>query len=160
MASAPFIPVIPAGGAGTRLWPLSRRRRPNYSLCPTGLGRSLLQQTVERLGPLPDGRPIVFTGAGHTAEVGEQLGGAACVLSEPEPRNSMPAIAWAAAVVEREDPDAVIGSFAADHLIGDEEADRKSTRLNSSHVAISYAVFCLKTKRRTHRQAMIQRGRP
>src|SRR5207253_11007078 len=26
------------------------------------------------------------------------------------------------------------------------EADRKSTRLNSSHVAISYAVFCLKNK--------------
>src|SRR5690625_8011801 len=71
--------------------------------------------------PLADGRPIVVTGAGHSAEVGEQLGGAACVLSEPEPRNSMPAIAWAAAVVEREDPDAVIGSFAADHLIGDEE---------------------------------------
>ena len=122
MASAPFIPVIPAGGAGTRLWPLSRRRRPKFLLDPTGVGRSLLQQTVDRLGPLADGRPIVVTGAGHTAEVGEQLGGAACVLSEPEPRNSMPAIAWAAAVVEREDPDAVIGSFAADHLIGDEEA--------------------------------------
>src|SRR5690349_24390889 len=32
-------------------------------------------------------------------------------------------------------------------LIGEERADRKSTRLNSSHVEISYAVFCLKKKR-------------
>src|SRR5437870_9890529 len=30
----------------------------------------------------------------------------------------------------------------------DGEPDRKSTRLNSSHVAISYAVFCLKKKKR------------
>src|SRR3989442_416447 len=32
--------------------------------------------------------------------------------------------------------------------LGD-EIDRKSTRLNSSHVRISYAVFCLKTKKHT-----------
>src|SRR5690625_5714568 len=31
------------------------------------------------------------------------------------------------------------------------DEDRKSTRLNSSHVAISYAVFCLKKKRRKGR---------
>ena len=119
MASAPFIPVIPAGGAGTRLWPLSRRRRPKFLLDPTGAGRSLLQQTLDRLVPLADGPPIVVTGAGHAEEVAEQLGGAARVLSESEPRSSMPAIALAAAVVEREDPEAVIGSFPADHLIDD-----------------------------------------
>jgi len=52
--SAPAIhAIIPAGGAGTRLWPLSRRRRPKFLLDLTGAGRSLLQDTVERLAPLP-----------------------------------------------------------------------------------------------------------
>src|SRR5699024_12759237 len=32
--------------------------------------------------------------------------------------------------------------------------DRKSTRLNSSHVSISYAVFCLKKKKKKQRQVM------
>lgn len=122
MATAPFIPVIPAGGAGTRLWPLSRRHRPKFLLDLTGSGRSLLQQTLDRLVPLADAPPIVVTGAEHARQVRDQLGDAALVLSEPEPRNSMPAIAVAAAVVERWDPGAVIGSFAADHLIDNTDA--------------------------------------
>ena len=122
MPTAPFIPVIPAGGAGTRLWPLSRRDRPKFLLDLTGAGRSLLQQTLDRLAPLADRPPIIVTGAAHVAAVGEQTQGRARVLGEPEPRNSMPAIALAAALVEREEPTAVIGSFAADHLIGDTAA--------------------------------------
>src|SRR6266702_6963596 len=35
--------------------------------------------------------------------------------------------------------------------------DRKSTRLNSSHVAISYAVFCLKKKKNTLEQILIKK---
>lgn len=117
MTDAPFVPVIPAGGSGTRLWPLSRRARPKFLLDLTGSGASLLQGTVDRLGPLADAPPVVVTGADHAAAVREQVGERARVLVEPSPRNSMPAIALAAAVVERELPDAVIGSFAADHLI-------------------------------------------
>src|SRR5690606_41568847 len=37
-----------------------------------------------------------------------------------------------------------ISTFMEDHLKWHAERDRKSTRLNSSHVKISYAVFCLK----------------
>lgn len=124
MPTSPFVPVIPAGGAGTRLWPLSRRARPKFLLDLTGEGRSLLQSTVERLAPLADRPPIVVTGADHVEAVREQLTDAADarVVPEPSPRNSMPAIALAAALVERDDPDAVIGSFAADHLIEDREA--------------------------------------
>lgn len=122
MPLAPFIPVIPAGGSGTRLWPLSRRDRPKFLLDLTGEGRSLLQQTLDRLVPFADRPPIVVTGDAHTKAVGEQVQGRARVLSEPEPRNSMPAIALAAALVEREESTAVIGSFAADHLIGDTDA--------------------------------------
>jgi len=119
---SPFVPVIPAGGAGTRLWPLSRRARPKFLLDLTGSGRSLLQQTLDRVLPLADRPPLIVTGTAHAPEVADQAAGRARVLAEPSPRNSMPAIALAAAVVEREDPDAVIGSFAADHLVGDDAA--------------------------------------
>ena len=124
MPPLPFVPVSPAGGAGTRLWPLSRRARPKFLLDLTGTGRSLLQSTVERLSPLADRPPIVVTGAAHEAAVREQLAGVgpAQVVAEPSPRNSMPAIALAAALVERDEPEAVIGSFAADHLIDDPDA--------------------------------------
>ncbi|PWH05016.1 mannose-1-phosphate guanyltransferase [Brachybacterium endophyticum] len=122
---APFVPVVPAGGAGTRLWPLSRQGRPKFLLDPTGRGRSLLQKTLDRLSDLADAPPCVVTGEQHVAAVREQVDGAAVrVLAEPSPRDSMPAIALAAAVIEREAPDAVIGSFAADHEIGDEGAFR------------------------------------
>ena len=119
---APFVPIVPAGGAGTRLWPLSRRARPKFLLDLTGTGSSLLQQTIERVAPLADRPPIVVTGAVHEAAVRDQLGERARVFAEPSPRNSMPAIALAAAVALREDPDAVIGSFAADHLVEDTAA--------------------------------------
>lgn len=119
---APFVPIVPAGGAGTRLWPLSRRARPKFLLDLTGTGSSLLQRTIERVAPLADRPPIVVTGAVHEAAVREQLGERARVFAEPSPRNSMPAIALAAAVALREDPDAVIGSFAADHLVEDTAA--------------------------------------
>lgn len=142
MLPSPFVPVIPAGGAGTRLWPLSRRSHPKFLLDLTGEGRSLLQSTVERLVPLADRPPIVVTGAAHEAAVREQLGGTgeARVIAEPSPRNSMPAIALAAALVEREDPDAVIGSFAADHLIADREAFARSVRIARQAAESGYLV--------------------
>lgn len=118
----PFVAVIPAGGSGTRLWPLSRRERPKFLLDLTGTGRTLLQQTLDRLAPLGDRPPVVVTGAAHESAVREQLPEGARVLAEPSPRGSMPAIALAAAIVVREDEDAIIGSFAADHLVSDEEA--------------------------------------
>ena len=122
MPDAPFVPVVPAGGSGTRLWPLSRRDRPKFLLDLIGQGRSLLQLTLDRLAPLADRPSIVVTGRAHVAAVREQLDGDVRVVAEPSARNSMPAIALAAAHVERESPDAVIGSFAADHLIEDEAA--------------------------------------
>ncbi len=118
---AGFWAVIPAGGAGTRLWPLSRADSPKFLHDLTGSGRSLLQATVERLTPLVEARMVVVTGAAHRAAVGAQLPGLdpANIVAEPLPRDSMAAIGLAAALIERRDPDAVIGSFAADHLIGD-----------------------------------------
>ena len=122
MASIPgFWAVVPAGGAGTRLWPLSRAAHPKFLLDLTGTGRTLLQGTVDRLTPLTDERVLVVTGTAHADAVRAQLPGLLSdqVLAEPSPRDSMAAIGLAAAVVERRDPEAVIGSFAADHLIPD-----------------------------------------
>ncbi|QFG69122.1 mannose-1-phosphate guanylyltransferase [Ornithinimicrobium pratense] len=116
-----FTAVVPAGGSGTRLWPLSRSDSPKFLHDLTGSGRSLLQATVERLRPLAGDRVMVVTGSRHADSVLAQLPDLAPehVLVEPGPRDSMPAIGWAAAVLERQDPDAVLGSFAADHVIGD-----------------------------------------
>lgn len=116
-----FWAVVPAGGAGTRLWPASRASSPKFLHDLTGSGRSLIQATVDRLEPVVGDRVVVVTGAVHEAAVREQLPGLGDgqLLCEPSPRDSMAAIGWAAAVLERRDPDAIIGSFAADHVIGD-----------------------------------------
>jgi mannose-1-phosphate guanylyltransferase len=116
-----FWAVIPAGGAGTRLWPLSRSSSPKFLRDLTGQGRSLLQQTYDRLAPLVEDRAIVVTGRAHAEAVAEQLLGLGpdAIVAEPSARDSMAAIGLAAALLERADPAAVMGSFAADHVIAD-----------------------------------------
>lgn len=118
-----FWAVIPAGGAGTRLWPLSRSSSPKFLHDMTGAGRSLLQSTWDRLEPLCGDHIMVVTGVLHEAAVHVQLPGltSSNLVAEPSPRGSMAAIGLAAAILERRDPDAVIGSFAADHVIGEPE---------------------------------------
>jgi mannose-1-phosphate guanylyltransferase len=119
-----FWAVIPAGGAGTRLWPLSRSSAPKFLHDLTGHGRTLLQDTYDRLAPLAGGRVLVVTGVAHRPAVVDQLPQvlADAVLAEPSPRDSMAAIGLAAALLERRDPEAVMGSFAADHVIGEPDA--------------------------------------
>ncbi|WP_225753838.1 mannose-1-phosphate guanylyltransferase [Actinotalea sp. Marseille-Q4924] len=110
--------IVPAGGAGTRLWPLSRAGSPKFLHDLTGSGRSLLQATVDRLAPLSRG-VVVVTGQRHVTAVREQLPGLAPedVLAEPSPRDSMAAIGLAAAVLAQRHGDPVVGSFAADQVI-------------------------------------------
>ncbi|WP_068396968.1 mannose-1-phosphate guanylyltransferase [Kribbia dieselivorans] len=117
-----FWAVVPAGGAGTRLWPLSRAGSPKFLHDLTGTGRTLIQSTVDRLEPLVGSNTMVVTGAAHEAAVRDQLPHIRHVLAEPSPRDSMAAIGWAAAVLEARDPDTIMGSFAADHIITDLEA--------------------------------------
>ena len=124
MTDKPIHAIIPAGGAGTRLWPLSRRRRPKFLLDLTGAGRTLIQGTVARLEPVAATTTIV-TGAAHVAAVADQLPDVPreSILAEPAPRDSMAAIALAAAVIAaRHGRGAIVGSFAADHAIADEAA--------------------------------------
>jgi mannose-1-phosphate guanylyltransferase len=116
--------VIPAGGSGTRLWPLSRAGHPKFLHPLTGTDASLLQATVQRLGPLTvPSHVFVVTGVAHAAAVSRQLAGVPeeNILVEPSPRDSCAAIALAAAVIARREPEAIMGSFAADHLIADSD---------------------------------------
>lgn len=115
-----FFAVIPAGGVGSRLWPLSRAGRPKFLRDIAGTGATLLRSTYERLEPLCDAsRIVVVTGQAHGDEVRAQLPEVTAenVVLESEGRDSSAAIGLAAAIIERRHPGAVIGSFAADHLI-------------------------------------------
>ncbi len=121
-ATTEFRPIILAGGSGTRFWPLSRKARAKQVLVLDG-DRSMIQQTVERLGPLASADRFWVITNGLLAEtITEQLDWlpAAQILSEPAARNTAPAAGLAAYLIEKENPDAVLGMFPADHVIGDE----------------------------------------
>lgn len=112
--------VIPAGGVGSRLWPLSRAKAPKFLLDLTGSGSSLLRSTWERLTPIvPHERIMVVTGLAHKAQVTSQLPELLPknLITESEPKDSSAAIGLAAAILELRDPDSLIASFAADHVI-------------------------------------------
>lgn len=112
--------VIPAGGVGSRLWPLSRAAEPKFLLDLTGSGVSLLRATWDRLAPLvPAERVLVVTGNKHRVSVEKQLPElpAENLITESSPKDSSAAIGLAAAILELRDPEAIIGSFAADHVI-------------------------------------------
>jgi mannose-1-phosphate guanylyltransferase len=119
---AVFYAVIPAGGSGTRLWPLSRAGHPKFLHALTGTPLSLLQATYGRLSDLaaPE-TTFVVTGVAHAAAVARQLPGLpeGNILVEPTPRDSCAAIGLAAAIIARRDPHAVMGAFAADQLVRD-----------------------------------------
>ncbi len=117
-----FRPVILAGGSGTRFWPRSRRKHAKQVLALDG-ERSMIQQTVERLKALaPVQNTWVITNELLAGEIGEQLEGVppAHIIQEPVARNTAPACGLAAFLIERENPDAVLGVFPSDHVIGDE----------------------------------------
>jgi mannose-1-phosphate guanylyltransferase len=117
-----FYSIIPAGGIGSRLWPLSRADAPKFLHDLTGSGSTLLRGTWDRLAPLAgEQRIMVVTGRSHRAAVEAQLPALADhnVVLESEPKDSTAAIGLAAAILRRREPDVIIGSFAADHVIAD-----------------------------------------
>jgi mannose-1-phosphate guanylyltransferase len=126
-----FYSVIPAGGIGSRLWPLSRADAPKFLHDLTGSGTTLLRATWNRLAPLSgEQRIMVVTGRAHRAAVEEQLPELADknVVLESEPKDSSAAIGLAAAILARREPDVIIGSFAADHVIGDQRGFARAVR--------------------------------
>jgi len=119
--SVRFAPVILAGGSGTRFWPRSRRARAKQVLALEG-ERTMIQQTLERLEPLAKAGDVwVITNHWLKEVIAEQLPevSAAKVLSEPCARNTAPACALAAFLLERTEPETVLGVFPSDQVVKD-----------------------------------------
>ena len=124
-----FHAVIPAGGVGSRLWPLSRASAPKFLHDLTGSGQTLLQDTWDRITPLTgEARTMIVTGMAHEAAVKSQLSKLSPenLVIEASPKDSTAAIALAAAILAKREPDVIIGSFAADHVIQDSTAFQKA----------------------------------
>ncbi|MDT0169631.1 mannose-1-phosphate guanylyltransferase [Pseudarthrobacter sp. BRE9] len=125
-----FIAVIPAGGVGTRLWPLSRAAAPKFLHDLTGSGSTLLRATYDRLHPLADSRMLVVTGKAHREAVCRQLPELqdSDLVLESEPKDSGAAIGLAAAILHERDPDTIMGSFAADQVISPDSLFQQAVR--------------------------------
>jgi mannose-1-phosphate guanylyltransferase / mannose-6-phosphate isomerase len=119
-----LIPVLMCGGAGTRLWPVSRESMPKQFVPLVG-DRSTFQQTLLRVAdPQLFARPIVITNTDFRFIVAEQLrdlGIEADIVLEPARRDSGPAVAVAAALAAQRDPLALVLVLAADHVVREPE---------------------------------------
>jgi len=134
-----IIPVVMAGGTGSRLWPLSRESFPKQFLSIDDSGFSLLQQTLQRLSGLEGvevAAPLVICNENHRFLVAEQLREidqlATNIILEPVGRNTAPAVALAAHLAAEEDEDSMLLVLAADHLI---------TKVENFHAAIKTAIM-------------------
>ncbi len=113
-----MISIVLSGGAGTRLWPLSRELFPKQFYDLTGSGKPLLVDTLQRLSPFGQSWIITVEALRHTTEgVLRKNDMTARVLGEPAARNTAPAVAWATKKALAQNPDAVLGIFAADAAI-------------------------------------------
>ncbi|MDR3751929.1 MAG: mannose-1-phosphate guanylyltransferase [Terracidiphilus sp.] len=140
-----FRPVILAGGSGTRFWPRSRRAHAKQVLALDG-ERSMIQQTVERLKPLASlENTWVITNEYLAHEITDQLPGLPTgqIVQEPVARNTAPACGLAAFLIERQNPDAVLGIFPSDHVIADEPRFLKALQKGISLAAIEDNIVVL-----------------
>lgn len=140
VGSVRLVPVVLAGGAGSRLWPMSREQYPKQLIDVLG-SESLLQATVQRMkgfdahGRLV-GTPIVVCGDEHRFVTSEQLreqGVEARIVVEPARRDTAPALTLAAAIACADGDDAIVLVMPADHAIVDVAAFQAAIALAAQH---------------------------
>ena len=121
-----FIPVIMAGGSGSRLWPLSRSAFPKQFLSLDSTSKStMLQSTIERIQGISTAEPIIIANENHRHIVSEQiktLCNSPQIILEKEGRNTAPAIALAAFLANAQGQDPILLVLAADHFIKNDDA--------------------------------------
>jgi mannose-1-phosphate guanylyltransferase/mannose-6-phosphate isomerase len=142
-----LVPVLLAGGVGTRLWPLSREQFPKqFHALLSDSSRSLFQQTALRTAGIDQAvAPVVIGAEAHRFVLEEQLAQAkirgATILLEPEGRNTAPAAAVASHfVAEEHGPDAILFIMAADHAIADKHAFAQAVQQAMAAAAQGYIV--------------------
>jgi mannose-1-phosphate guanylyltransferase len=114
-----IVPVVLAGGAGTRLWPLSREEKPKQFHNLSGEG-TLLEQTIKRLIPLNPQICLIVTAGRYEKDSRAELSKAGIqgiILAEPRPRNTAPAILYAATYLSKLYDDSIMIVLPADHYI-------------------------------------------
>ena len=128
-----ILPVIIAGGVGSRLWPVSKDLLPKQFICFPQFKESLFQKTVKRIAGIPNVLPpLVICGKSHHPLVGEQLRSIeqsdGTIMLEPIGRGTAPACAMAALLAKQRDPDTQLLVLPADHLIRDLASFRQAIK--------------------------------
>ncbi|MFC6211126.1 MULTISPECIES: mannose-1-phosphate guanylyltransferase/mannose-6-phosphate isomerase [Rahnella] len=143
-----ILPVIMAGGAGTRLWPLSRTQFPKQFLSLTSED-TLFQDTLLRVSSKSYKDPIIVCNEEHRFLVAEQLRKKSLchcgIILEPSGKNTAPAIALAALHAMHSDPDSILLVLAADHYIEDvdvfNETVGRALSLVDSGKMVTFGIF-------------------
>ena len=160
-----IIPVVLAGGSGTRLWPLSRQLYPKQLLRLTG-DHTMIQNTLLRLADFDQtGPPMVIGNENQRFLVARQLADIhirpSSIFLEPVGRNTAPAVAVAALQAVVQDPSALILILPADHLIADVPAFHEALRVAGEFADHDFLVtFGIVPDRPETGYGYIRRGRP
>ncbi len=161
--------MIMAGGSGTRLWPMSRDGQPKQLIefIHRGSSRvSLLKIAAERASKLvPTDKQYICTGERYREQIRDALPvfDDAHILGEPQPRDTVNAVAFAAAVFAKQDPDAVFSVLTADQLIEPDEVFNKAMDLGYSIVEQDHSrlvTFGIKPDHAATGYGYIERGKP
>jgi mannose-1-phosphate guanylyltransferase / mannose-6-phosphate isomerase len=156
MTGSNIHPVILCGGAGTRLWPTSRRNQPKqFSMVVDGF--SLFQHAIRLVGTEGFAEPVVVTGADQRFRVMEQMGRIertpGAILVEPDARNTAPAVLAAALHLSSQDADALMLVMPSDHRITDADHFRASVAAAAGRAATGDLVtFGIRPDRRKRRK--------
>ena len=127
-----------AGGVGSRFWPTSRSSYPKQFLDLTGVGRTLLQQTYDRLeGIVPSDQIYVLTNERYTSLITDQLPGVGSsqIICEPAIRNTAPCLLYASLKIQQRNPDALTVVLPSDHFVDDLPLFRKAILTAFNHVS-------------------------